>query len=47
MTDEMLQREGMGSNQVITPLALGFVLIGHPTHHLKVLNERYFPLIEA
>lgn len=45
MTDEMLQREGIGSNQRITPLALGFVLIGHPIHHLNVLKERYFPLI--
>ncbi len=47
MTDEMLQREGIASNQRITPLALGFVLIGHPTHHLNVLKERYFPLIQG
>jgi len=45
MTASMLQYEGIGSNQPIAPLALGFVLIGHPTHHLKVLKERYFPLV--
>jgi hypothetical protein len=46
-SDEMLHREGISFNQRISPLALGFVLIGHPIHHLKVLKERYFPLIQA
>lgn len=45
--DEMLHREGISFNQRISPLALGFVLIGHPIHHLSVLKERYFPLIQA
>jgi hypothetical protein len=45
MTNEMLQREGIGSNQPITALALGFVLVGHPVHHLNVLQERYFGLL--
>lgn len=44
-SDEMLHREGISFNQKISPLALGFVLIGHPIHHLKVLQERYFPLV--
>lgn len=44
---EMLHREGISFNQRISPLALGFVLIGHPIHHLKVLKERYFSLIQA
>ncbi len=44
-SDEMLHREGISFNQRISPLALGFVLIGHPIHHLNVLKERYFPLI--
>lgn len=46
-SDEMLHREGISFNQRISPLALGFVLIGHPIHHLNVLKERYFPLIQA
>lgn len=45
MTPEMLQREGISSNQPITALALGFVLVGHPVHHLNVLEDRYFSLI--
>ncbi len=46
-SDEMLHREGTSFNQLISPLALGFVLIGHPIHHLKVLKDRYFPLLNA
>ncbi|TAF93771.1 MAG: DinB family protein [Cytophagia bacterium] len=45
MSSEMLQREGISSNQPITALALGFVLVGHPIHHLNVLQERYFGLL--
>lgn len=44
-SDEMFLRSGVSFNQQISPLALGFVLIGHPIHHLRVLEERYFPLI--
>jgi hypothetical protein len=39
--DEMLQRTGICFNQRISVLALGFVLVGHPIHHAKVLQERY------
>lgn len=45
--DEMFHREGISFNQHISPLALGFVLIGHPIHHLRVLRERYFPLVQG
>lgn len=40
----MLQREGTASNQPITALALGFIVMGHPIHHLNILKERYFSL---
>lgn len=36
--------EGTASNIKITPLALGFVIVGHEIHHLQVLRERYYPL---
>jgi hypothetical protein len=39
--DEMLQRTGICFNQRISVLALGFVLVGHPIHHARVLQERY------
>lgn len=39
--DVALQREGICYNTTITPLALGFVLVGHQAHHLRVIKERY------
>ncbi|RAK02086.1 DinB family protein [Larkinella arboricola] len=44
-TDEMLRRNGTCFGRQISVLALGFVIAGHPIHHLNVLRERYFPLI--
>lgn len=40
-SDEMLLKEGMSFKKV-SVLALGFIIIGHPIHHINVLNERYF-----
>lgn len=37
---DMLQI-GTASGHKITPFALGFVIIGHPLHHFKVIQERY------
>lgn len=36
---------GICFNQNISVLALGFVIIGHQIHHLKVIEEKYMPLI--
>ncbi len=44
-TDEMLQRKGVCSGIEISVLALGFQLSGHQIHHLKVIRERYLPLL--
>ncbi len=35
---------GICFNQQISALALGFVIVGHQTHHLNVIRERYAPL---
>jgi DinB superfamily len=40
-----LLRKGVASKVSISPLALGFVIVGHPLHHFKIIEERYFPLI--
>ena len=40
-SDEVLLKEGM-SFMKISVLALGFVIVGHPIHHINVLKERYF-----
>jgi hypothetical protein len=44
--DEMLQTAGATVSASLTPLAIGFTIIGHQQHHLNVLEERYYPLLE-
>lgn len=46
MSPEMLTCYGTANKTSISPLALGFVIIGHPIHHMNVIRERYFPLID-
>lgn len=43
--EEMLLRSGIAFNQTISVLALGFVLVGHVTHHVNIIQERYLPLL--
>jgi len=40
-TDEMLIRLGTASENPVSPRALGFIIIGHEAHHMKILKERY------
>lgn len=44
-SDEMIQRTGVCFEQSLSVLAIGFVLVGHVKHHLHIIHERYFPLI--
>lgn len=44
MDKTMLLRKGQANNQRISPLSLGFVIIGHAMHHEKILSERYYSL---
>lgn len=44
-SDEMLLRTGICSNTEMTPLSLGFTIVGHQMHHLKIVEERYLPLL--
>lgn len=45
--DVQLQRVGICFDKEISVLALGFVLVGHQLHHLKIIRERYFRLAGA
>ncbi|MCE7059673.1 DinB family protein [Dyadobacter sp. CY343] len=45
MSESMLMSAGTADGKQITPLALGFVILGHPVHHMNVIRERYFPLL--
>lgn len=40
-TDEMLAQKGKSNNREIDVLSLGFTIVGHLNHHLKVLREKY------
>lgn len=39
-----LQRKGICYNSEISVLAIGFNIIGHQNHHMKIIEERYIPL---
>ncbi|MCE7064109.1 DinB family protein [Dyadobacter sp. CY326] len=45
MNETMLLRSGIAYQTNISALALAFVIIGHPIHHMNVISERYFPLL--
>lgn len=38
---EQLSTFGIANNNPISVLAIGFILVGHINHHIKVINERY------
>ncbi|MEQ8926012.1 MAG: DinB family protein [Fulvivirga sp.] len=40
--EEMLKRVGNANGSQMSVIALGFIIVGHETHHRKILNERYF-----
>jgi hypothetical protein len=39
---EMLMRESTCFKVKISPLALGFVIVGHQIHHFNIIKEKYF-----
>lgn len=45
--DEMLLRAGVCYGKRTTVLALGFTIVGHALHHMRILKERYYPMLET
>ena len=40
---EVMERQGEASGVQLTVRTLGEIIVGHEKHHLKVLQEKYFP----
>jgi hypothetical protein len=47
LDDESLQRSLVVEDKQISALAFGFTIVGHQKHHLKIIAEKYLPLIET
>jgi len=43
--EETLLNKGINWKYEISVLAMGFNIIGHQIHHLKVVEEKYYPLL--
>ena len=41
LNDDDWNRRGVANENVISTLAIAFVMLGHERHHLRVLRERY------
>jgi hypothetical protein len=42
----MLLKSGQGFTGEYSVLAIGFLIAGHQRWHWKVIEEKYFPLLE-
>lgn len=45
--DETLQNTGINWQYEISVLAVGFTILGHQIHHLKIIAEKYYPLLDG
>jgi DinB superfamily len=43
--DQTLQNTGVNWKYEISVLAMGFTIIGHQIHHLRIIEEKYCPLL--
>jgi hypothetical protein len=45
--DEMLLRKGTNWKSEMSVLAMGFTIVGHQLHHLRLVEDRYYPLLDG
>ena len=43
--DMTMLKTGMNWKYEISVLAMGFTIVGHQKHHLKIVEDKYYPLI--
>ena len=43
--EKTMLKKGMNWKYEISVLAMGFTIIGHQNHHLKIIEEKYLPLV--
>jgi hypothetical protein len=46
-TEEMLQQKGSANNKVISVLSIGYTILGHVYHHIKIVEEKYMAEVTA
>lgn len=39
------QKEGLCWIHPVSPVALGYIILGHQEHHLRIIREKYYPLL--
>ncbi len=42
-----LYRTGLMFNSELPVLAIAFTIVGHQIHHFRIMEERYFPMLQA
>jgi len=45
LDEAALRRTGIMYKSELPVLAVGFIAVGHQNHHLRIMEERYFPLV--
>lgn len=40
-----LVRTGSANNHPVSPLALGYIILGHAAHHINIIKERYLTIM--
>jgi len=47
LSNEQLLAIGHTYKSEMSVLAMGFTIVGHQTHHFRIIEDRYFPLLNA
>ncbi|MBK9256551.1 MAG: DinB family protein [Saprospiraceae bacterium] len=47
LREDDIRRVGTAAGKNISVLAIGFTIAGHGLHHMNILEERYFPLLNS